>query len=107
MNQVKLPWIIKEKVGTGMMNPHGIDVPAGYYKHFKGNIYRVLGKAIHSETQESMVVYQAEYGEKQLFVRPTAMFIDTLERDGVTHKRFQLMTPEEIGDATGRIVKTK
>ena len=93
---IKIPWTTKEKVGAGMINPRGIDVPLGYYKHFKGNIYKVIGKAIHSETQESLVVYQAEYGDRQLFVRPTIMFIDDVERDGKTHKRFQLMTPEEL-----------
>lgn len=104
---MKLPWTVKEKIGVAIVNPHSIDVPAGYYKHLKGNVYKVIGKAIHSETHESMVVYQADYGDKQLFVRPTVMFIGDVERDGVTHKRFQLMTPAELIAEGKHIVKTK
>lgn len=60
----------------------------GLYKHFKGNLYRVLEIARHSETGEEMVVYQALYGERGIWVRPLAMFDETIERDGVTTKRF-------------------
>ena len=35
-----------------------------YYKHFKGNIYKVLHVAKHSETLEDFIVYQAMYGEQ-------------------------------------------
>ena len=45
-----------------------------YYRDFKGNIYRVLHIAKHSETLEDMVVYQAMYGERGAWVRPLAMF---------------------------------
>ena len=41
-----------------------------YYRHFKGKRYLVTGIATHSETREKMVVYQAQYGEFALFVRP-------------------------------------
>ena len=46
-----------------------------YYRHFKGNIYRILHIAKHSETLEDIVVYQAMYGERSIWVRPKAMFI--------------------------------
>ena len=45
-----------------------------YYRHFKGNVYRVLHIAKHSETLEEMVVYHAMYGERGIWVRPLAMF---------------------------------
>ena len=50
----------------------------GRYRHYKGNEYRVLGLAHHSETQEVLVVYQALYGERGLWVRPAAMWIEAV-----------------------------
>ena len=52
-----------------------------YYRHFKGNIYKVLHVAKHSETLEDIVVYQAMYGEKGIWVRPKSMFEEVIERD--------------------------
>ena len=60
----------------------------GTYRHFKGNLYEVLDVARHSETQEEHVVYRALYGERGLWVRPLAMFDETIERDGISMKRF-------------------
>jgi len=60
----------------------------GRYRHFKGMEYRVLGVAQHSETLEPMVVYQALYGEGEIWVRPASMWDETIARDGVTYKRF-------------------
>lgn len=64
-------------------------VKPGKYRHFKGNEYRVLYNAKHSETGEDMVVYQALYGEFGIWVRPSAMFCETVERDGKVFKRFE------------------
>jgi hypothetical protein len=50
----------------------------GRYRHYKGNEYRVIGLARHSETEEVLVVYQALYGERGLWVRPAAMWIETV-----------------------------
>ena len=63
-------------------------VRPGRYRHFKGNEYQVLGVARHSETEEEMVVYRALYGEGGLWVRPAAMWLETVTRDGVTQPRF-------------------
>jgi hypothetical protein len=60
----------------------------GRYRHFKGNEYRLLGIAHHSETMEEMVVYQALYGEHGLWVRPASMWSETVERDGYCGPRF-------------------
>ena len=61
----------------------------GKYRHFKGNEYEVLHIARHSETMEEMVVYKALYGEGGVWVRPLAMFCETITRDGKTFKRFE------------------
>ncbi len=60
----------------------------GKYRHFKGNEYEVIGIARHSETLEELVVYRALYGDGGLWVRPAAMWNETVERDGVVHPRF-------------------
>ncbi len=61
----------------------------GEYEHYKGKRYRVLAIARHSETLEELVVYQAQYGEKDVWVRPIAMFFESVEINGVTIPRFK------------------
>lgn len=63
----------------------------GVYKHYKGNLYKVEGVATHSETCEQMVVYRAMYGDFGLWVRPLAMFEESVEVGGKTVKRFELI----------------
>ena len=72
-----------------------LDMTGQYYKHFKGNAYRVLHIAKHSETLEEMVVYQAMYGERGVWVRPKSMFDEVIERDGKTFRRFSPISDEE------------
>lgn len=62
----------------------------GIYSHYKGNRYEVLGVAHHSETEEALVVYRALYGEYGLWVRPLAMFTETVEVQGEPVPRFDL-----------------
>lgn len=64
------------------------EIKSGRYRHFKGSEYRVLYTATHSETLEPMVVYQALYGERGIWVRPASMWLETVERDGRTFQRF-------------------
>jgi hypothetical protein len=54
----------------------------GRYRHYKGNEYIVLGVARHSETGEELVVYRQDYGDRGLWVRPKAMFLETVEMNG-------------------------
>ena len=61
------------------------------FRHFKGGHYRLEGFAKDSETLEPKVVYRALYGEGGLWVRPAQMFFETIERDGRTMKRFELL----------------
>ena len=63
-------------------------IKPGRYRHFKGKEYEVLGVARHSETEEELVVYRALYGDFGLWVRPVSMWIETVERDGKTFRRF-------------------
>ncbi len=67
------------------------DIFIGRYQHYKGNLYQVLGLAKHSETLEEYVVYQALYGEKQLWIRPKDMFLESVEVDGKLVPRFQYL----------------
>ena len=60
----------------------------GKYRHYKGNLYEVVGVARHSETLEEMVVYRALYGEGGLWVRPLGMFLETVAVDGKNVPRF-------------------
>lgn len=59
------------------------------YRHFKGNEYLVLNLAKHSETLEELVVYQALYGGKGIWVRPLEMFLDQKEVGGRLVNRFE------------------
>ena len=71
-----------------------MEIPKGKYRHFKGNEYRVLCLARNSETLEEMVVYQALYGEHEVWVRPASMWNETVNRDGKTIKRFTYLGNE-------------
>ena len=61
----------------------------GRYRHYKGHEYTVLGVARHSETLEELVVYRQEYGDHGLWVRPAAMFLETVELEGKKVPRFR------------------
>ena len=68
-----------------------MEIKPGKYRHFKGNHYEVIGIAHHSETMEELVVYRTLYGEQGLWVRPAAMWTETVDRDGYHGPRFQYM----------------
>lgn len=63
-------------------------VPPGRYRHYKGKDYLVIGVARHSETEEELVVYRTDYGDRGLWVRPKTMFLETVEIDGRAVPRF-------------------
>ena len=68
--------------------PLPVEPKPGLYRHYKGHDYRVIGLARHSETLEALVVYQALYGERGLWVRPAAMFLEAIEVGGRRVPRF-------------------
>ncbi len=70
-------------------------VEKGIYRHFKGNRYEVLELARHSETAEQYVVYRALYGDRGVWVRPLAMFEETIVHNGKRVARFSIDQPHE------------
>jgi hypothetical protein len=66
-------------------------IKLGKYKHYKGNLYEVVGIAHHSETLEDLVVYRALYGDFDLWVRPLVMFLEDVEINGVIMPRFEYL----------------
>ena len=68
--------------------PPLIITPPGRYRHYKGGLYEVVDTVRHSETCEPMTLYRALYGENGLWVRPAAMFLETVTIDGVVQPRF-------------------
>lgn len=65
------------------------------FVHFKGKRYQLLDFAKNSETEELMVVYRTLYGAMEHWVRPAKMFFETVERDGKTMKRLELVEDSE------------
>jgi len=61
----------------------------GQYQHYKGGQYRVVGLARHSETLETLVVYEALYGTGGLWVRPATMFTEEVTIAGLRQPRFR------------------
>lgn len=80
-----------------------------YYRHFKGGLYKFIGIAKDSETLEEMVVYQALYGERQMWVRPKEMFFGKVERDGKVMDRFQGVfdVDEHFKDAARLVINSQ
>ncbi|WP_437203818.1 DUF1653 domain-containing protein [Planctomicrobium sp. SH664] len=71
----------------------------GRYRHYKGQDYLVLGIARHSETEEELVVYRQDYGDRGLWVRPAAMFLETVVVAGEQVPRFGYLGPEQTPPA--------
>ena len=65
----------------------------GTYKHYKGNVYEVIGIAKHSETLEEMVVYKSVV-DGQIWVRPKEMFLENVEVEGKKIPRFAFLTED-------------
>ena len=75
------------------MSPHALPplivTRPGRYRHYKGLLYEVTGSVRHSETLEPMVLYRALYGDHGLWVRPAAMFQETVQSGGKAWPRFR------------------
>jgi hypothetical protein len=72
----------------------------GFYRHYKGGEYEVVGTVRHSEDLQPMTLYRALYGEHGLWVRPAAMFNETVVIDGVSQPRFTF-----LGDKSAKKAK--
>ena len=64
------------------------DLKPGFYRHYKGGNYQVIGTARHSESDEHLVVYRCLYDNNSLWVRPLAMFVESVQIDGRQQPRF-------------------
>ena len=73
----------------------------GRYRHYKGGEYLVMGVARHSETEELLVVYQPQYGEREWWVRPLTMFTEQVDVDGSLVPRFEF-----VGGAGGAQIES-
>lgn len=68
------------------------------YRHYKGGLYYVIGQALHTETEEMMVIYHALYGDNEMFVRPLDMFLSEVE-EGVknpTGQEYRFELAQEV-----------
>jgi hypothetical protein len=68
-----------------------ITTQTGFYRHYKGGEYEVVGMVRHSEDLQPMTLYRALYGEHGLWVRPAAMFNESVVIDGVLQPRFRYL----------------
>ena len=66
-------------------------IRAGTYKHYKGDLYKVISIAKHTETGEDMVVYRSTNGERQLWVRPLEIFKEKVKVEGKMVPRFEFI----------------
>lgn len=72
-----------------------MSIRAGIYQHYKGKRYQVYESAQHSETGETVVVYRCLYGDHSLWVRPLAMFEESVEVNGERVPRFAFQSDEQ------------
>ncbi|MBX3350658.1 MAG: DUF1653 domain-containing protein [Nitrospira sp.] len=72
----------------------------GVYRHYKGQQYEVLGVSRHSETEEEFVVYRALYGDRGLWIRPLAMFTESVEKEDISVPRFSRIDEKTGEDET-------
>ena len=67
------------------------ELALGRYRHYKGGEYTVMGVAQHSETGEALVVYRPDDGAREWWVRPLAMFQESVETPHGPVPRFALI----------------
>lgn len=76
--------------------------PGQIWRHFKGGVYRVLDLAKHSETGEELVIYTEEFKWGTVWARPASMWMETVERDGKSQPRFELILDPSIKEVPAK-----
>lgn len=74
-----------------IIDAQGEQRPIGVYQHYKGNFYNVLGIVRHTETEESLVLYQSMYPNFETWVRPLPMFFEEIVYNGIKQARFKFI----------------
>ena len=54
--------------------------PGTIVRHFKGSYYKILGVGIHTETEETLVVYK-ELRLHDIYIRPYDMFLSKVDKN--------------------------
>ena len=63
------------------------------YRHYKGNLYRVLSVSVHTESNEYLVNYtNALKREDKIWSRPLAVWSEAVEFKGDLVSRFRPVT---------------
>lgn len=83
-------------MGNTKLSPQALKLQTGRYQHYKGGQYEVIGVGIHSETLEEYVVYRALYDDRLIWIRPLAMFFESVTVEGVTKPRFKYVDPSRV-----------
>lgn len=69
-------------------------VEPGIYRHYKGPLYKVIGTGMHTETEETLVLYQSQYGQFEFWARPLTMWLESVEYEGKVVQRFTYIGSE-------------
>ncbi len=93
----------QEKIGT-FNKVQDKDI-IGKYRHFKGNEYLVYGSCLVGDNNEKYILYE-RLVNNSFWIRPYDMYFETVERDGKTFKRFELVNLEDLKIDSGVVIAT-
>ena len=82
-------------------------VQPGIYLHYKGNLYRVLTVAKHTENDEEMVIYHPMNNPESLWARPSSIFTDMLLHNNQLTSRFRFIRRDDTSSNSFEIKTTE
>ncbi len=77
------------------MKPSKRRITPGVYRHYKGNTYSVFVTVTHTESNDELVVYASNSGDKTLWARPLSLFVESVVVSGSAVPRFAFLRPFE------------